>query len=221
MSVTKLTFASQDAFNAAARKAGGETFAADFTTIETFKAGKAAKLDLTIAGRDFKIGAVAKYALKRNIETTPAKALAFAIACADKKKPPQDATKRDDTHRTEGEHNAWSAAGMRLTSLLRGAGVIDKPTKPTKSDTPKASPDTTKSDAKTPAPLELKIAAPKLTQRDDALIFARDIAAMMTRTLNASAKSDALKGEAGSILRGMLTDFQNGIADIEKALAKG
>ncbi len=148
--MSNLTFTSQDAFNAAARKAGGETFAAEHLTVETFKAGKAAKLDLTIAGRDFKIGAVAKYALKRNIEPKPAKALAFALACADKKKPPQDAAKRDD-----------------------------------------------------------------------ALIFARDIAAMMTRTLNASAKSDALKGEAGSILRGMLTDFQNGIADIEKALAKG
>ncbi len=216
--MSNLTFTSQDAFNAAARKAGGETFASEHLTIETFKAGKAAKLDLTIAGRDFKIGAVAKYALKRGIETTPAKALAFAIACADKKKPPQDATKRDDTHRTEGEHNAWSAAGMRLTSLLRGAGVIEKPAKPTKSDTPKAlAPVAPIEDA----PIELKLAAPKLAKRDDALIFARDIAAMMTRTLNASAKSDALKGEAGSILRGMLTDFQNGIADIEKALAKG
>lgn len=218
MASTALTFTSQDAFNAAARKAGGETFAAEHLTVETFKAGKAAKLDLTVAGRDFKIGAVAKYALKRNIETTPAKALAYAILVADKKKPPQDAAKRDDTHRTEGEHNAWSAAGMRLTSLLRGAGVIDKAAKPTKPDAPKApAPAAPIKDA----PIELKIAAPKLTQRDDALIFARDIAAMMTRTLNASAKSDALKGEAGSILRGMLTDFQNGIADIEKALAKG
>ena len=228
----------QITFNAAARDAGGAGYSAEFQASQVFLAGHRAGLSIKEAMEHYKIGAVCSYALacavkgkpridrKGNEVTTPQQALAYALAVRDLSKPPQNGTPANDTHRTPEEHSAWSGAGNKLTALLRKIGLREGPKTDDEAKAKRKAAQAEKdavakrmsgiveedaeNDDASSVPINLNIAAPPLPNTQAAMAFVRDTQAMMLRTLNSNAKSVALQGDGGSLIREMVAAWVAG-----------